>query len=145
GRPFDVPRRIFALAAVQLLVGGYVFAMHGATGAGAYVYLVLALLTAMHLPLTWVTVLNLLTFSTAAASTLLGSGLFGDASVADALVSLQTYGIVSSLATLLVSSLAQEREKVAEQLTESADRFRHLTTLSSDWYWEQDENLRFTH
>ena len=24
-------------------------------------------------------------------------------------------------------------------------RFRSLTELSSDWYWKQDENLRFTH
>jgi PAS domain S-box-containing protein len=24
------------------------------------------------------------------------------------------------------------------------ERFRHLATLSSDWYWEQDENFRFT-
>jgi PAS domain S-box-containing protein len=24
------------------------------------------------------------------------------------------------------------------------ERFRHLATLSSDWYWEQDENYRFT-
>jgi len=24
------------------------------------------------------------------------------------------------------------------------ERFRHLTSLLSDWYWEQDENFRFT-
>jgi len=29
-------------------------------------------------------------------------------------------------------------------LRESEVRFRDLTELSSDWYWEQDENLRFT-
>jgi diguanylate cyclase (GGDEF)-like protein/PAS domain S-box-containing protein len=29
-------------------------------------------------------------------------------------------------------------------LRESEARFRDLTELSSDWYWEQDENLRFT-
>lgn len=28
-------------------------------------------------------------------------------------------------------------------LRASADRFRDLTELSSDWYWEQDENFRF--
>ena len=28
--------------------------------------------------------------------------------------------------------------------SESEDRFRRLTMLSADWYWEQDENLRFT-
>ena len=30
-------------------------------------------------------------------------------------------------------------------LSESEARFRTLTELSSDWYWEQDENLRFTY
>ena len=28
-------------------------------------------------------------------------------------------------------------------LRESEARFRSLTELSSDWYWEQDEQLRF--
>jgi PAS domain S-box-containing protein len=32
-----------------------------------------------------------------------------------------------------------------EELRESEARFRALTELSSDWYWEQDENLRFTY
>jgi two-component system sensor histidine kinase/response regulator len=31
-----------------------------------------------------------------------------------------------------------------ERLRESEERFRRLTELSSDWYWEQDESLRFT-
>lgn len=34
-------------------------------------------------------------------------------------------------------------ERTAE-LCESEARFRRLTELSSDWYWEQDENGRFT-
>lgn len=41
-----------------------------------------------------------------------------------------------------------ERTRHAEQaeleLRESGERFRSLTDLSSDWYWEQDEDLRFT-
>jgi len=32
-----------------------------------------------------------------------------------------------------------------EELRESEARFRALTELSSDWYWQQDENLRFTY
>ncbi|MCC6657002.1 MAG: PAS domain S-box protein [Rhodocyclaceae bacterium] len=31
-----------------------------------------------------------------------------------------------------------------EALIESENRFRVLTALSADWYWEQDENFRFT-
>ncbi|MES2584093.1 MAG: EAL domain-containing protein [Pseudomonadota bacterium] len=37
-----------------------------------------------------------------------------------------------------------EREKTEATLRESEARFRALTELSSDWYWEQDENFRFT-
>src|SRR6267143_3367802 len=35
------------------------------------------------------------------------------------------------------------QERTAE-LRESEARFRSLTELASDWYWEQDESLRFT-
>ena len=36
-------------------------------------------------------------------------------------------------------------EMAAADLRESEMRFRSLTELSSDWYWRQDENLRFTY
>ncbi len=36
-----------------------------------------------------------------------------------------------------------ERKRVEEGLRESELRFRSLTELSSDWYWEIDENYRF--
>ncbi len=38
-----------------------------------------------------------------------------------------------------------ERRAAEEALRESEARFRSLTALSADWYWEQDENLRFTY
>ncbi len=38
-----------------------------------------------------------------------------------------------------------DRKLAAEALRESEARFRNLTELSSDWYWKQDENLRFTY
>jgi diguanylate cyclase (GGDEF)-like protein/PAS domain S-box-containing protein len=37
-----------------------------------------------------------------------------------------------------------KRAETEETLRRSEERFRHLTELSSDWYWEQDENFRFT-
>ena len=38
----------------------------------------------------------------------------------------------------------RERRKAQTALTESEARFRALTHLSSDWYWEQDAELRYT-
>ncbi|MDB5839423.1 MAG: hypothetical protein JWQ23_1375 [Herminiimonas sp.] len=37
-----------------------------------------------------------------------------------------------------------EQRKIEQALRESEARFRALTHLSSDWYWEQDEEFRFT-
>ena len=36
------------------------------------------------------------------------------------------------------------RRQAEEAMRESEERFRSLTQLSSDWYWEQDEEFRFT-
>lgn len=38
-----------------------------------------------------------------------------------------------------------ERRRAEQSLRESEARFRSLTALSADWYWEQDEQHRFTH
>lgn len=37
-----------------------------------------------------------------------------------------------------------ERRRAEQSLRESEVRFRSLTALSADWYWEQDEQHRFT-
>ena len=36
------------------------------------------------------------------------------------------------------------RERAEKALTQSEQRFRQLVSMSSDWYWEQDAQLRFT-
>ena len=50
----------------------------------------------------------------------------------------KAYRVVGSIGDIT------QREQAADTLRESESRFRTLTELSSDWYWEQDENLRFT-
>ncbi len=42
------------------------------------------------------------------------------------------------------STDATALERSGKLLLESERRFRNLTELSSDWYWEQDKNLSFT-
>ncbi len=37
------------------------------------------------------------------------------------------------------------RKRTEKALQESEQRFRQLVAMSSDWYWEQDEEFRFTH
>src|SRR3954468_17413604 len=41
------------------------------------------------------------------------------------------------------SAAAPTHAKAEQALRESEERFRSLTELSSDWYWEQDAELRF--
>jgi PAS domain-containing protein len=38
-----------------------------------------------------------------------------------------------------------ERRQAEDDLRRSEERFRRLTELSTDWYWEQDTQFRFTH
>jgi len=51
---------------------------------------------------------------------------------------LQTLGAVGSQIGLFL-----ERRRAEAALRESESRFRSLADLSSDWYWEQDAELRF--
>ena len=43
----------------------------------------------------------------------------------------------------LIADLIHDRERVHRQLEASEEKFRGLTHLISDWYWEQDDQLRF--
>ena len=43
-----------------------------------------------------------------------------------------------------IAGSAIQRKRAQQELRRSEERFRSLTQLSSDWYWEQDASFRFT-
>lgn len=55
----------------------------------------------------------------------------------------QTVSTLRMLADLIGQFI--ERRDIELALITSEERFRSLTALSSDWYWEQDADLRFIH
>lgn len=54
-------------------------------------------------------------------------------------------GVLIVLFALVVIAAIVRAANAAKALTESEERFRALTALSADWWWEQDAELRFTH
>jgi len=63
--------------------------------------------------------------------------------VRDAIILLMMLGVVLGLAVLLYRQLAHS-EATAAAMQASEVRFRDFASAASDWFWEQDENLRFT-
>src|SRR5262249_7752512 len=52
--------------------------------------------------------------------------------------------IVLCLLTLFLAMELKRREALTEALRVNEERFRNFAEASSDWFWEQDEKLRFT-
>ena len=59
------------------------------------------------------------------------------------IISLLLFGLIRSLASVGARALALAAS-ITEDLRRSEVRFRSLTDLSSDWYWEQDRELRLS-
>jgi diguanylate cyclase (GGDEF)-like protein/PAS domain S-box-containing protein len=74
-------------------------------------------------------------------------GAFGTADAlfigGGAIIGLLLFAVVWTLASTRQRAEALAFE-ITSELRESEARFRALTRLSSDWYWEQDEHYRFT-
>ena len=73
-----------------------------------------------------------------------GTGPFVAASGLANHVSTYLFVAITSVMALVLHAIAQERRATAAGLRASLQRFQTLTTLSSDWYWEQDADMRFT-
>jgi len=59
-------------------------------------------------------------------------------------VTLQAMLAALSLLTLSLSATGAASRAAHARMRESEARFRSLTEMSADWYWEMDERLRFT-
>jgi diguanylate cyclase (GGDEF)-like protein/PAS domain S-box-containing protein len=75
------------------------------------------------------------------ASALGGTGAMFLAS--GGIINLLLFSLVWTLTSIRLRAEGLARE-MTRDLRESEARFKSLTHLSSDWYWEQDENYRFT-
>jgi len=54
-------------------------------------------------------------------------------------------GIIGLYISILHYRQLAEREVTQGRLQDSEERFRDFAETASDWFWEQDENLRFTY
>ncbi|MFZ5558529.1 MAG: EAL domain-containing protein, partial [Pseudomonadota bacterium] len=81
----------------------------------------------------------------AAAGAMAGLIIAGKVLVAVGTVStLHVFVAAISLTTLTLSALRCQRLAAETALRRSEARFRMLTELSADWFWEQDENFSMT-
>ena len=137
-----------ALIGAVLFAGAVVLASHlpreRTEILAAFVLFPLAVWPAVRFPMREVATFNVALAALVMAAAWFGLGPFlsgGDPADLVAIV-----GLLASvtLTTLLLCALSTERRRAAERMRRSEERFRSLTQLSADWYWEQDEQFRFT-
>lgn len=109
-----------------------------------YLLLPVAILLALRHPPAFTALANAVVFIAATSGTLAGLGPFGRSAVPDGPLIFHVAVVVFFSTTLLVSVIGTELKQALARARDSAERFQGLTDLSTDWYWEQDENLRFT-
>ncbi|MBI3715267.1 MAG: PAS domain S-box protein, partial [Betaproteobacteria bacterium] len=78
------------------------------------------------------------------AGTTVGNGPFAGAPGVFGSIVQQGYIYALALVTMVVGAARAQRRLDERSLRESEARFRSLLELSSDWYWEQDQDYRFT-
>ena len=110
----------------------------------AFLLFPLAVWPAVRLPMREVATFNVALAVLCIGGAWLGMGPFAPERELATLVAIHALLGSVALTTLLLGALSTERREAAERLRASEERFRSLTDLSADWYWEQDENFRFT-
>src|SRR5262245_19660629 len=137
-----------ALIAAVLFAGAVVLASHlpreRTEILAAFVLFPLAVWPAVRFPMREVATFNVALATLVIAAAWFGFGPF--LAGADRTNLMATVGLLASvtLTTLLLCALSTERRRAAEGVRRSEARFRSLTNLSADWYWEQDEESRVT-
>lgn len=109
----------------------------------SFAFFPLAVWPAVRFEMREVATFNALVSALCIFGTVMGLGPF--AGSAEPLNLFGLHGLLSSvsLTTLLLCAVGTERREAAARLRESEGRFRDLTELSVDWYWEQDADFRF--
>jgi len=137
-----------ALIAVVLLFGALVLegylGMEKTQLLASFALFPLAIWPAVRFPMREVATFNLALAALCLGGAWLGVGPFLSERDLGSLVALHGLLGAVALTTLLLGALSNERRTATAGLAESEARFRSLSSLSADWYWEQDESLRFT-
>ncbi|MCC6609369.1 MAG: PAS domain S-box protein [Burkholderiales bacterium] len=138
-----------ALIALVLLYGPRVlasaFGFHVGFPVVAFALAPIAVLPAIRFELREVATFNL----AVAATCMLGAAMLGGPSMAfgpDPYAAAALYAVLAALGvlTLTLCALGAAARDDRLRIEESEARFRSLTRLAADWYWEMDEHLRFT-
>ncbi|MBI3529148.1 MAG: EAL domain-containing protein [Betaproteobacteria bacterium] len=139
--------RAIGLLAAQTMAAQIVF--HGWLGSplsierATYALLPCAVLLAATCPLRHSTIASVVLFVTAIWQTAHGTGPFAIGDPGVNLILLHVFLAITSFTTLLVAGVNAERAGALHDMRRNVDRYRQLSELSAEWYWEQDENLRF--
>ena len=131
------------LAAGWLVLDAYLGADRG-DFLVAFLLFPLAVWPAVRLPMREVATFNVVLAALCLGAAWFGIGPFIEQPEVARLVATHALLGSAALTTLLLCAVSTERRDAAERLRASEERFRSLTNLSADWYWEQDEGFRFT-
>ena len=140
GRSFVFNAEAVSLTAVQCAIAAVLFMGYWFEPlALTYLLLPVATILALRHQLASTAIANLLTFTIVIA----GTAAHG-APLSTGTLSLSFNFVILVCITLLITVSARQRIAALAGAQESESRYRNMTELSTDWYWEQDENFRFT-
>jgi diguanylate cyclase (GGDEF)-like protein/PAS domain S-box-containing protein len=111
----------------------------------SFLLLPFATLLALRHPPGYTAAANVLVFAIAGLNTMLGLGPIAATAMPHGPLVFHTTSVVFFCTTLLMSAGGHELRLALDRTRQTADRFQRLTELSTDWYWEQDDQYRVTY